>query len=97
MDIKEKRRKYYIDNRDRINERNKQYYYDNIEERQRYNTEYWSVHGHKYVKKRSTDNEYKLKKSEYYRNYYRERNKKVISKNNFLTSVTHNEIIVYFN
>jgi hypothetical protein len=53
MDIKEKRRKYYIDNRDRINERNKQYYYDNIEERKKYNNEYWSAHGHKYVKKRS--------------------------------------------
>ena len=50
MDIKEKRKKYYIDNRDRINERNKQYYYDNIEERQRYNTEYWSVHGHNTLK-----------------------------------------------
>ena len=49
------------------------------------------------LKKRSTDNEYKLKQSEYYKNYYRERNKKVISKNNFLTSVTLNEIIVYFN
>ena len=33
MDIKEKRKKYYIDNRDRIIERNKQYYYNNIEER----------------------------------------------------------------
>ncbi len=27
MDIKEKRKQYYIDNRDRIIERNKQYYY----------------------------------------------------------------------
>ena len=33
MDIKEKRKQYYIDNRDRILERNKQYYYDNREER----------------------------------------------------------------
>jgi hypothetical protein len=33
MDIKEKRKQYYIDNRDKIIERNKQYYYDNIEER----------------------------------------------------------------
>ncbi len=33
MDIKEKRKKYYINNRDRIIERNKQYCYDNREER----------------------------------------------------------------
>ena len=62
MDIKEKRRKYYIDNRDRINERNKQYYYNNIVERQRYNTEYWSLNGHKYVEKRRKDNDYNQNK-----------------------------------
>ena len=37
MDSKEKRKQYYIDNRDRILARNKQYYYDNREERQKYN------------------------------------------------------------
>ena len=52
MDIKEKRKQYYIDNRDRIIERNKQYYYDNKEERQKYNNEYWALHGHKYIKER---------------------------------------------
>ena len=52
MDIKEKRKQYYIDNRDRILQRNKQYYYDNIEERQKYNYEYWSVNGHKYIEER---------------------------------------------
>ena len=52
MDIKEKRKQYYIDNRDKIIERNKQYYYDNIEEKQKYNAEYWSLNGHKYHKKR---------------------------------------------
>ena len=34
MDFKEKRRQYYINNRDRILQLNKQYYYDNREERQ---------------------------------------------------------------
>ena len=43
MDVKEKRKQYYIDNRDRIIERNKQYYYENREERQKYNYEYWSI------------------------------------------------------
>ena len=32
MDIKEKRKQYYIDNRDRILERNKKYYHDNKDE-----------------------------------------------------------------
>ena len=33
---KEKRKKYYLDNRERILERNKKYYYDNIEIRKEY-------------------------------------------------------------
>ena len=53
MDIQEKRRQYYINNRDRILQLNKQYYYDNREERQKYNNEYWSLNGHKYVQKES--------------------------------------------
>ena len=56
MDIKEKRKQYYIDNRDRILQRNKQYYYDNIEERQKYNYEYWSVNGHKCIDRRKKGN-----------------------------------------
>jgi len=55
MDIKEKRKKYYIDNRDRIIERNKKYYYNNIEERKKYNYEYWSIHGHKYIEERKKE------------------------------------------
>ena len=58
MDIKEKRKQYYIDNRDKILERNKQYYYDNKEERQRYNKEYWALNGHKYLEKRSKDDKF---------------------------------------
>ena len=52
MDIKEKRKQYYLNNRDRIIERNKQYYYDNREERRKYNNEYWVLHGHKYIEQR---------------------------------------------
>ena len=55
MDSKEKRKQYYIDNRDRILERNKQYYYDNREERLKYNYEYWSVNGHKYIEERKKE------------------------------------------
>ena len=66
MDIKEKRKQYYIDNRDRIIERNKQYYYDNKEERQKYNNEYWALHGHTYMQKRSVDQNMKEKRKKYY-------------------------------
>ena len=59
MDIKEKRKQYYIDNRDRILERNKQYYYDNREERLKYNYEYWSINGHKYIEERKKERDTK--------------------------------------
>ena len=49
MDLKQKQKQYYMDNRDKIIQRNKQYYYDNKVERQRYNNEYWALHGHKYI------------------------------------------------
>ena len=68
MDIKEKRRQYYINNRDRILQLNKQYYYDNREERQKYNNEYWSLNGHKYVQKRAKDKNVKTGDKEYYNN-----------------------------
>ncbi len=107
MDIKEKRKQYYLDNRNKIIERNKQYYYnnkekrlkyyyDNREERIKYNYEYWALNGYKYVEKRRNDDDYKLKHNEYYKNY-REINKKIKPQNNFLKSTTLNEIVVYFN
>ena len=52
MDFKEKQKKYYIDNQERIKEKNLQYYYDNKEDRQRYNNEYWALHGDKYKEER---------------------------------------------
>ncbi len=74
MDAKEKRKQYYINNRDRIIERNKQYYHDNKEERQKYNNEYWALHGHIYMQKRSVDQNMKEKRKNIIviikRNYY---------------------------
>ncbi len=64
MDIKEKRKQYYIENRHKILERDKQYYYDNIEERRRFNSEYWALNSHKYVEKRRKVNDYKSKHNE---------------------------------
>jgi hypothetical protein len=61
MDNKEKRKQYYIDNRERILKKSKQYYHDHKEERQRYNNEYWSLNSQKYAEKRSIDNEYKTR------------------------------------
>ena len=74
MDSKEKRKQYYIDNRDRILERNKKYYHDNKDERQKYNREYWTSNGQKYVEKRMKDPDYVSKYTEYNK-IYRERNK----------------------
>jgi hypothetical protein len=39
MDIIEKRKQYYIDNRDKLLQQAKQYYWDNKEERKIYNKE----------------------------------------------------------
>ena len=58
MDIVEKRKQYYIDNKERIKAKNKKYYHDNKAERQLYNRHYWALHGHKYVKQRSEDPTY---------------------------------------
>ncbi len=71
-------KKTYIDKRNKIFYINEQYYNNNTEERGKY--EYRSVHGHKYVEKRSYDNEHKTKQNEYYRKY-RERHKYISQDN----------------
>ena len=50
--ILEKSKQYYHDNKDKILEKSKQYYHDNKEERQKYNNEYWALHGHIHAKKK---------------------------------------------
>ena len=77
MDIKERRKQYYLNNREKILEKSKQYYHDNKEEilekskqyyhdnkeeRQKYNNEYWALHGHIYMQKRSVDQNMKEKR-----------------------------------
>ena len=94
MDIKQKQKQYYIDNQESIKQKNLQYYYNNKEERQRYNKEYWALNGHKYVEKRSKDDEFKSKQSEYYRNY-RQR-PKYIYQDNFFKPTSLNDFIVRF-
>ena len=49
MDVKEKRKQYYLNNKDKLLTYSKQYYYEHKEERQKYNYEYWSKNGHKYI------------------------------------------------
>jgi hypothetical protein len=66
MDIKERRKQYYLNNREKILEKSKQYYHDNKEERQKYNNEYWALHGHIYMQKRSVDQNMKEKREKYY-------------------------------
>ena len=55
MDVKEKRKQYYINNRDKLLTYSKKYHYDNSKEKRKYNQEYWSLNGHKYIEKRSKD------------------------------------------
>ena len=64
--ILEKSKQYYHDNKDKILEKSKQYYHDNKEERQKYNNEYWALHGHIYMQKRSVDQKMKEKRKKYY-------------------------------
>ena len=59
MDVKEKRRQYYINNKDRILEKSKQYYHDNKEQRQKYNQEYRALHGQNYKDQRKLDKFFK--------------------------------------
>jgi len=94
MDIIEKRKQYYIDNKDRILQRNKQYYYDNKEVRQAYNNEYWSLHGHKYTEERSKSIEYK-KNQRIYNEKYRER-PKYIYKDNYFHAPSQQDLTVVF-
>ena len=94
MDLKQKQKQYYIDNRDKIIQRNKQYYYDNKVERQRYNNEYWALHGHKYIKKRSENIEHKTSHTEY-NIKYKEKSKHIYQ-NNYFKSTSLNDLIVTF-
>ena len=97
MDIKEKRKQYYNDNKERLKEQAKQYYYNNKAERQMYNRDYWSIHGHKYIKKRSEDPIYKANQRIYYEKYYEKYKVKedpVTTENRFHT--TKDDLIVIF-
>ena len=99
MDIKEKRKQYYINNRDRILEQSKKYYYDHIEQRKEYNNKYWSLNGYKYIERRRNDDEYKAKQSQYYK-IYREEHKierqKQKLKNNSFNETSQNYFLVSF-
>ena len=69
MDITERKKQYYIDNKERIKEKALKYYYDNKEKRIVYNKGYWDLHKHKYLKQRSEDIIYKTNQRLYYQSY----------------------------
>ena len=94
MDVKEKRKQYYINNRDKLLTYSKKYYYDNSNEKRKYNQEYWSLNGHKYTEKRSKDIEYKAKQRDYYLKY-RERTK-YIHQDNYFHATSKKHFIVNF-
>jgi len=97
MDITEKRKQYYNDNKERIKEKNKKYYHDNKAERQLYNRYYWALHGHKYIKQRSEDSIYKENQRIYYEKYYEKYKQKErpVCRDNRLHT-TENDLIVIF-
>ena len=59
------------------------------------NSEYWDLHGHKYLEQRSKDNELKLKHREYNNNIYSER-PKYIHQNNYFKPTLTTDFIVSF-
>jgi len=97
MDITEKRKQYYNDNKERIKASNKKYYHDNKAQRQIYNRDYWAIHGHKYIKQRSEDSIYKANQRIYYEKYYekyKEKERPVTIENRFYA--TPDDLIVIF-
>ena len=69
----EKAKLYYIENRERIKEKARLYYHENKTERQLYNRRYWETNGHKYIERRSTNMNHKIKQRLYYIEHYKER------------------------
>ena len=95
MDIKEKRKQYYQENKERIKQKNLEYYYENQQERIQYNREYWSTHKDKYLKERSEDRELKTKHRLYYQHY---REKKSTQMKDLIVHNNNNKsFTVYFN
>ena len=73
LDIKERQKQYYQENKERIIEKAKQYYQNHKEERQRYNQKYWEINGHKYIEQRKTSIDHKakyLEMKEYHKEYH---------------------------
>ena len=106
MDIKEKRKQYYLNNKEKLLTYSKQYYYDNrnarlqyyynnLDVRKKYNNEYWALHGQKYLEQRSKDNKLKLKHREYNNNIYSERPKH-IHQNNYYNPTLKKDFVVSF-
>ena len=99
MDAKERRRQYYLDNKERIKEKNKQYYHDNKEVRQEYNRNYWSINGQKYIEERKKSAEYKKYHEKYKAKNASEIHQKYVHKiyNLNIYNNDKKDIIVYFN
>ena len=95
MDIKEKQKKYYIDNRDKLLEKSKEYYNNNKEERKIYNRGYWELNKYKYLKARSENHEYKIKQR-IYNEKYRGKSKYIYKDNYFQPSQEDITVIFKF-
>ena len=74
QNMKEKRKKYYNDNKDKLLPQSKQYYHDNKESILKYH----ALTNHIYIERRRHDCEFRQKQREYYRTYYQNVEKDLI-------------------
>jgi hypothetical protein len=94
QNMKEKRKKYYNDNRDKLLPQSKQYYHDNRESILKYH----ALTNQKYIEQRRHDCEFRQKQRQYYITYYQKRKERpnYIYQNNFFNPPTKKDFIVSF-
>ena len=94
QNMKEKRKKYYNDNKDKLLPQSKQYYHDNRESILKYH----ALTNHKYIEQRRHDCEFRQKQRQYYKTYYQKRKERpnYIYQNNFFNPPSKNDFIVSF-
>ena len=94
QNMKEKRKQYYNDNKDKLLPQSKQHYHDNKESILKYH----ALTNHIYIERRRHDCEFREKQRQYYKTYYQKLKErpKHIYQNNYFNPPTKNDFIVSF-
>jgi hypothetical protein len=94
QNMKEKRKKYYNDNKDKLLPQSKQYYHDNGESILKYH----ALTDNIYIERRRHDCVFREKQRQYYLTYYQKRKErpKHIYQNNYFNPPTKNDFFVRF-